>query len=58
MLSDPKYLRERAAQFRGTAHTCDVRAAAKMLELAVELEAKAASLDQQRPKSPPSPLLL
>jgi len=52
MPSDPKYLRERAAQFRRIAPTCDVVSAAKMLELAVELEARAASLDQQSAKIP------
>jgi hypothetical protein len=41
------YLRERAARLRSVAPTCDVISGAKMLELAVELEAKAAALDQK-----------
>jgi len=56
MRSDPKYLLERAAQLRRIARTCDVLAAAKMLGLAVELEARAATLISKKPKSPLSPL--
>ena len=48
MLSDANYLRERAAQFRRVAATCDALAAAKMLELAMELESRADGLDSDR----------
>jgi hypothetical protein len=43
--SDPAYLREKAAQFRRIAVTCEMTAAAKLHEIAVELEAKAAEIE-------------
>jgi len=48
---DARWLREKAAQFRELAKTCDPAMAAKMLELAIDLDAKAAELDAQN-KSP------
>jgi hypothetical protein len=42
---DAAYLREKAARFRGIAATCDTATAAKLLELSVELEAKAAAIE-------------
>jgi len=44
-LHTSEFLRERAAQFRRIASTCDLVAAAKLLELAIELDARAAELD-------------
>ena len=45
--NDPAYLRDKAAQFRRIATTCEPTAAAKLYEIAVELEAKAAEIEAQ-----------
>lgn len=42
---DAQYFRERAAHFRCLAPTCDVTMAARMLELSIELDAKATELE-------------
>jgi hypothetical protein len=42
---DAAYLREKAARFRSIAALCDAITAAKLLELSVELEAKAAEME-------------
>jgi hypothetical protein len=48
---DAEYLREKAAQYRKLALQCETTVAAKMVELAIELEAKAAEIDaRSRPQ--------
>ena len=42
---DAAYLREKATRFRSIAALCDPITAAKLLELSVELEAKAAEIE-------------
>ena len=42
---DAAFLREKAVRFRGIAAICDQLTAAKLLELSVELEAKAAEIE-------------
>ena len=42
---DAAHLREKATRFRGIAALCDPRTAAKLLELSVELEARAAKME-------------
>jgi len=53
-LHTSEFLRDRAAQFRRIASTCDLVAAAKLLELAIELDARAAELDHGRRDEAPS----
>ena len=43
--SDVVYLRKEAAQFRQLASLCEITVAARLLEVAIELEAKAAEID-------------
>jgi len=45
--SDVEYLREKAAQYRKLVPQCEAAMAAKLLELAIELEAKAAEIEAQ-----------
>jgi hypothetical protein len=48
--SDVDFLREKAARFRQLAQTCDARTAARLLEIATDMEAKAAELEARRRK--------
>jgi hypothetical protein len=52
--SDAEYLREKAARYRKLAPQCETAMAAKLLELAIELEAKAAEIEAK--SRPPRPL--
>jgi len=49
---DAAFLRDKAARFRGIAAICDPLTATQLLELSVELEAKAAEMEARwRPAS-------
>jgi hypothetical protein len=49
-LHDVEFLREKAARFRQLAQNCDARTAARLLEIAADMEAKAAELEARRLK--------
>jgi hypothetical protein len=47
---DVEFLREKAARFRQIAATCDAATAAKLLEIAADLEAKATEIEARQSK--------
>ena len=47
---DVEFLREKAARFRQIAATCDARIAAKLLDIAADLDAKAREIEARQAK--------